>query len=272
MLRALVILVVLGASAAAYAQRSPIGFDQARHLLNRTGFAASIDEIQAFAALDREQAADRLLAAGRERAATPPPPWVQEAFLSPRRFRGMTPEERKLAQRDLFQKVVELQSWWLAEMLLTDSPLTERMTLFWHNHFVSSQQKVRSPQLMYRQNALLRAHALGNFGEMLHAVARDPAMVIYLDSASNRKGQPNENFAREVMELFTLGEGNYGEGDIKEVARAFTGWSIDLETGEFLFRPAAHDDDGKTVLGRSGNFDGDAVLEILLGQPQTAEF
>ena len=101
------------------------------------------------------------------------------------------------------------------------------MTLFWHNHFVSSQQKVRSPQLMYRQNVLLRSHALGNFGELLHAVARDPAMVIYLDNASNRKGQPNENFAREVMELFTLGEGNYSEHDIKEAARAFTGWSID---------------------------------------------
>ena len=125
---------------------------------------------------------------------------------------------------------------------------------------------------MYRQNELLRRHALGNFGELLHAVARDPAMVIYLDSASNRKGQPNENFAREVMELFTLGEGNYEERDIKEAARAFTGWGIDLDTGEFLFRQPAHDDGVKTVLGRTGNLDGDAVLDILLAQPQTAEF
>ena len=97
-------------------------------------------------------------------------------------------------------------------------------------------------------------------------------MVIYLDSASNRKGQPNENFAREVMELFTLGEGHYGERDIKEAARAFTGWSIDPDRGEFVFRPRAHDDGVKTVLGRTGNFDGDAVLDILLAQPQTAEF
>ena len=100
----------------------------------------------------------------------------------------------------------------------------------------------------------------------------DPAMVIYLDNASNRKGQPNENFAREVMELFTLGEGHYGEADIKEAARAFTGWSIDPDTGEFVFRPFIHDDGVKTVLGRSGNFDGDAVLDILLAQPATAEF
>ena len=142
----------------------------------------------------------------------------------------MSPEERKLALRDLFQKAFELQSWWLAEMLATPSPLTEKMTLFWHNHFVSSQQKVRSPQLMYGQNVLLRRHALGNFGALLHAIARDPAMVIYLDSASNRKGQPNENFAREVMELFTLGEGHYTENDVKEAARAFTGWSVDRKS------------------------------------------
>jgi uncharacterized protein (DUF1800 family) len=130
---------------------------------------------------------------------------------------------------------------------------------------------VRSPQLMYRQNVLLRQHAFGNFGEMLRAVARDPAMVVYLDSASNRKGQPNENFAREVMELFTLGEGNYSEQDIKEAARAFTGWSINIDTGEFMFRRLLHDDGTKTVLGRTGNLDGDAVLELLLAQPQTAE-
>jgi uncharacterized protein (DUF1800 family) len=154
---------------------------------------------------------------------------------------------------------------------VTPSPLTEKMTLFWHNHFVSSQQKVRSPQLMYRQNVLLRRHAVGNFGALLHAISRDPAMVIYLDSASNRKGQPNENFAREVMELFTVGEGHYTERDVKEAARAFTGWGIDPDTGQFVFRRRAHDDGVKTVLGRTGDLDGDAVLDILLSKPQTAE-
>jgi uncharacterized protein (DUF1800 family) len=156
-------------------------------------------------------------------------------------------------------------------MRTTRTPLTEKMTLFWHNHFVSAEQKVREPALMYRQNQLLRRYAIGDFGTLLHEVARDPAMVIYLDSASNRKGQPNENFAREVMELFTLGEGHYTEQDIKEAARAFTGWSIDPDTGQFVFRRFQHDDGQKTVLGRSGNLNGDDVLDILLAQPRTAE-
>jgi uncharacterized protein (DUF1800 family) len=146
------------------------------------------------------------------------------------------------------------------------------MTLFWHDHFVSSQQKVRIARLMYGQNAMLRTNALGNFGALLHAAAKDPAMLLYLDGAQNRKGQPNENFAREVMELFTLGEGHYTEQDVKEAARAFTGWSLNRETGEYLFRPGLHDFGSKTVLGRSGNFDGDAVLDILLAQSSTAEF
>jgi uncharacterized protein (DUF1800 family) len=145
------------------------------------------------------------------------------------------------------------------------------MTLFWHNHFVSSVQKVKSAKLMLDQNRLLRKHALGNFGELLHAVGKDPAMVVYLDSATSRRGSPNENFAREVMELFTLGEGNYSEQDIKEAARAFTGWSIEPATGAFRWRPMIHDDGEKTVLGVSGRLDGDAVLDILLAQPQTAE-
>ena len=132
--------------------------------------------------------------------------------------------------------------------------------------------QIRINPLARWDSEMLREYALGNFGNFLHAIARDPAMVIYLDNASNRKGQPNENFAREVMELFTMGEGHYSERDIKEAARAFTGWSIDGEKGEFLFRPVAHDDGEKWMLGRSGNFDGDAVLDILLAQPQTAEF
>jgi uncharacterized protein (DUF1800 family) len=146
------------------------------------------------------------------------------------------------------------------------------MTLFWHNHFVSSQQKVRFARLMYTQNATLRANALGSFASLLHAASKEPAMLIYLDVAQSRKGQPNENFAREVMELFTLGEGRYTEQDIKEAARAFTGWSLDRDTGQYLFRPGIHDTGVKTVLGRSGCFDGDAVLDVILAQPQTSEY
>src|SRR5437588_1534425 len=151
-------------------------------------------------------------------------------------------------------------------MLSTSSPLTERMTLFWHNHFVSSQQKVKLAELMYRQNATLRANALGSFADLLHAIARDPAMVIYLDNAQNRRGAPNENFAREVMELFTLGEGHYDEQDIKEAARAFTGWSVDRARATFVSRPALHDDGDKTIFGRTGRFDGDDVLDLLLAR------
>jgi uncharacterized protein (DUF1800 family) len=157
-------------------------------------------------------------------------------------------------------------------MMATASPLTERMTLFWHGHFATSQQKVRSAQLMYRQNALLRREALGNFATLLHEVARDPAMLMYLDNARSRRQAPNENFAREVMELFTLGEGRYGESDVKEAARAFTGWSIDGESGTFMRRTAWHDPGSKTVLGKTGRFDGRDVLDILLEREETAEF
>jgi uncharacterized protein (DUF1800 family) len=153
------------------------------------------------------------------------------------------------------------------------------MTLFWHNHFATSQQKVVRSQAMWNQHLLLREHALGNFGQLLHAVAKDPAMLVYLDGANSRKEAPNENFAREVMELFTLGEssqgggdGRYTEADIREAARAFTGWSVEPGAGEFRFRPAFHDSGMKTVLGQSGPLDGDAVLDILLQQDAAARF
>ncbi len=268
-----VVAIVSVTTAPALVQAAaPMGFDEARHLLNRTSFAANVDDIETFAKLSRAQAVDQLLAwTSNYKIVTPPPEWINN-FESPRRLRTLSDEERKLAQREQVEKGLELRRWWMTEMLTTPSPLTEKMVLFWHNHFVSSLQKVRSPVLMYRQQLILRKHALGYFGDLLHEVSKDAAMVIYLDNASNRKAQPNENFAREVMELFTLGEGNYSEADIKEAARAFTGWSIDLDTGEFLMRPLIHDDGIKTILGRSGNFDGDAVLDILLAQPPTAEF
>jgi uncharacterized protein (DUF1800 family) len=146
------------------------------------------------------------------------------------------------------------------------------MTLFWHNHFTSSLKKVKWPPLMWRQNQLLRRHALGSFRELLHRIARDPAMLIYLDGVQNRKGKPNENFARELLELFTLGEGNYSETDIKEAARAFTGWSVDRSSGQFRFRPKLHDSGIKRFMGRTGRFDGDDIIDILLQQPRVAEF
>ena len=268
------IIALLLVVATASAQPTPaalMGFDEARHLLNRTSFAAQTTEIDDYAKLTREQAVDRLLSETRRAAAYPAPAWTAkyERVYKP----DMTPEQRQQAnRRELVERGLEIRTWWVAEMLSTPSPLTEKMTLFWHNHFATSQQKVRSASLMYRQNVMLRNYAVGNFGAMLREVSKDPAMLIYLDGAQNRKGAPNENFAREVMELFTLGEGRYTEQDIKEVARAFTGWSIDADAGEFRFRRAAHDDGGKTVFGQSGKFNGDDIVTLLLQQPATGEF
>jgi len=167
---------------------------------------------------------------------------------------------------------LDLKAWWLKEMVTTVSPLTERMTLFWHNHFTSSLKKVKVPYLMFQQNLLLRRHALGNFRQLVHAAAKDPAMIIYLDNVSNVKDKPNENFARELLELFTLGEGHYSETDIKEAARAFTGWAVDRDTGTFRFLPRRHDFGSITFMGETGIFNGEDIIDIILKQPQVATY
>jgi uncharacterized protein (DUF1800 family) len=271
---AFVLLSAVQSGAAVAAKAATLGYDDARHLLNRVGFGATPAEIGRYAGMTRNEAVDALLTNTPVVAQTPPPAWTAEPMVLryPPRDTEAADAQRKMFVQEQTREGLELRGWWIDVMLTTPSPLTERMTLFWHNHFVSSQQKVRFATLMYRQNALLRANALGNFSTMLHAAARDPAMLIYLDTVRNRRGAANENFAREVMELFTLGEGHYSERDVKEAARAFTGWSLDRETGEFVFRPMLHDYGVKTVLGQSGNFDGDDVLDILLAQPETAEF
>ncbi len=266
-------LAALAISLAALCVRAePIGYDGARHLLSRTGFGATEAEIAEFAPLERGPAVDRILAGARNESSVKPPAFVDESFTPYYKLRALSTDERKAYQRQLVEQGFELRAWWLREMMVTPSPLTERMTLFWHNHFATSQQKVRSGQLMFRQNVLLRREALGNFSTLLHEIGKDPAMLVWLDNAGSRKQAPNENFAREVMELFTLGEGHYGERDVKEAARAFTGWSLDRETGTFMFRPAFHDFGEKTVLGRTGRLDGDDVLDVLLAQPATARF
>jgi hypothetical protein len=163
-----------------------------------------------------------------------------------------------------------LANWWADRMVATARPLEEKMALFWHGHFATGEEKVRDYRKMEQQLALLHRHATGNFRDLLIDVARDPAMLVFLDAAQNVKGAPNENFAREVMELFTMGVGNYSEPDIREAARAFTGW-IDDDLA-FKVDPAKHDDGPKTFLGRTGNFDGVDILHIILEQKVTAEF
>ena len=266
------LIAMLACNGLAAAAEPELGAQGAKLLLTRAGFAPNDGEIAAYARLTHTAAVDRLLAGVRTSAVTPAPAWIDERFIAPRELRSMSEEARRAEIQKQVRMGLDLRGWWLREMVATPSPLTERMTLFWHNHFVSAQPKVRYSQLMYRQNVLLRRHAFGRFDELLHAVAKDPAMLIYLDSATNRRGSPNENFAREVMELFTLGEGNYSEGDIKQAARAFTGWSIDLDTGEYTFRRLLHDGGEKSVFGKTGNFDGDAVLDIILAQPAASEF
>ena len=264
------LLACLFASASLAASAAPLGRDDAQHLLNRAGFGARATDVADYSGLTRDAAVARLLGETPREAATPIPAELAD-YVSPGRIHQLSDEERRELQR---RTGIALRRWWVDTLFAAQSPaeqLRERMTLFWHNHFVSSVQKVKSARLMLEQNRLLRRHALGRFDVLLHAVAKDPAMVVYLDAASSRRGRPNENFAREVMELFTLGEGNYGEQDVKEAARAFTGWSIDPASGEFRWRPFAHDDGIKTVLGVSGHLDGDTVLDILLARPQTSE-
>jgi uncharacterized protein (DUF1800 family) len=166
--------------------------------------------------------------------------------------------------------LARIQSIWLYRLIFTPQPLRERMTLFWHNHFATSNTKVQNPALMQRQNHLLRTLALGDFRALLTAIGKDPAMLIWLDSTINRKAKPNENYAREVMELFSLGRGHYSEQDIREAARAFTGWFVIRDRFEVV--PRQHDGGSKTVLGHTGPWSGDDIPGILLDQPACAEF
>jgi len=259
-------------TAAAEVDEVTLSADDARYFLERTGFQADENQVRAWVGLTREQAVDRVLAGTLTEAQTPPPIWINTPWVTRDMRKSWTDEQRREEQRLRGVHYEELRAWWVREMMTTPSPLTERMTLFWHNHFTSGQDKVPEPQTMYQQNVLLRRYALANFGDMLHAVAKDPAMLLYLDGANSRRGHPNENFGREVMELFTLGEGHYSEDDIKQAARTYTGWSVDPDSGAYVWRSTFHDDGDKTVFGQTGNFDGDQMLDILLAQPETANF
>jgi uncharacterized protein (DUF1800 family) len=243
----------------------------AAHLLRRAGFGAPPRErgIPASAAFHRfvetgcDAALDRMLA-------EPSGPDTFDAFMD-----QMTPDSRNSYDEAPLgsEPHRSLQAWWLHRLALAAFPLRERMTLFWHNHFATSLAKVRRVGPMLRQNQLFRKHALGSFKDLLLEVSRDSAMLLWLDSASNVKEQPNENYARELMELFTLGVGNYSEADVREAARAFTGWSSQNYSTNgsvefrFQFLPDRHDSGRKIVLGQTGNWDGSDVVRIVLEQP-----
>ncbi|HEY0355088.1 MAG TPA: DUF1800 domain-containing protein, partial [Flavisolibacter sp.] len=177
-------------------------------------------------------------------------------------------DERKQFQQQTRQAIRNLNLMWLNKMVDSDAQLREKMSFFWHGHFAS-----RNLNVFFQQEMLwtIRQHALENFGDLLREVSKSAAMLNFLNANQNRKDHPNENFAREVMELFTLGRGHYSENDIKEAARAFTGWGANIK-GEFVFRRFQHDKGSKTIFGKTGNFDGDDVIDILLEQKQTAHF
>ncbi|WP_188810870.1 DUF1800 domain-containing protein [Hymenobacter cavernae] len=184
------------------------------------------------------------------------------------RRRQLTPQQRKMENEGIREAFYQMNIGWLDRMAGSSAQLREKMTFFWHGHFAC---RVRQPAPALQLNNTIRKLALGKFGDLLLAVSKEPAMLQFLNNQQNRKQHPNENFAREVMELFTIGRGNYTEHDVKEAARAFTGWSSD-ESYQFIFRQKQHDAGPKTFLGRTGNFGGEDILNILLEQPKTAEF
>lgn len=179
------------------------------------------------------------------------------------------PERRKALKDQVKQDHVLLNTTWIGQMEDRSLVLREKMTLFWHDHFAC---RVRSPYLAQQQNNTLRTHALGNFRDLLMAVSKDAAMLQFLNNQQNKKDSPNENFARELMELFTLGRAHYSEEDIRNAARAFTGWAFSPQTGEFVFRQRVHDDGVKTFRGKTGNFSGEDIIAMILEDRKTAHF
>jgi uncharacterized protein (DUF1800 family) len=174
--------------------------------------------------------------------------------------------------RSLAQEGRALSQWWLQRMVAASGPLPEKLALLWHGHFATSLQKVRYPKLMYDQNQLFRSMGAGSFSALTQAVAKDPAMLVWLDASTDKKSHPNENFSRELMELFTLGIGNYSEEDVRQAARCFTGWVFDRQSGTYALQQRQHDDGIKTVLGQTGDLGGEDVIDIVTQSPVGARY
>jgi uncharacterized protein (DUF1800 family) len=266
---------------------------KAGHLLRRTGFGPLPEEVAAAVSAGPDRAVDALFTFPHEPA---PPAAFEEIRAAEDRVDGALmdlrratrgrinlaehPEIRALIQeadKAHFRGILALTAWWLDRMARSPAPLQEKLTLFWHGHFTSSMGDVHDTIAMYRQNQLFRRFAAGNFTRLLDGVARDPAMLRYLNNNENRKGHPNENWARELMELFTMGIGHYTEADVRESARAWTGWT--LRNGgtyegrrTFAFMPQIHDGGVKTFLGQTGAWDGTDIMRIILANPATPQW
>src|SRR5487761_1839567 len=233
---------------------APWNLQRVAHLHRRAGFAPTWDVLARDLGEGPQSGIDRLLEGKLGAAATPDDFDAVSATIG----------DAAVASGNIYR----LKAWWLYRMIFSPDPLGERLTLLWHNHFATSNRKVHDVALMRRQNDLFRQFARAPFGELLTHVVKDPAMLIWLDADSNRRQHPNENLARELMELFTLGVGNYGEQDVKEAARALTGWTV--KNREFREVAAYHDDGEKTILGRAGPWRGDDLTAMLLAQPATS--
>ena len=243
-----------------------------QHLLWRAGFGPAVEQLVDLSRYSSTEFYEALVKASRKK-----PDYINAAdnYLEGlvmgidqigKQQRELSPDEKKMRQQKSRESIRNLNLEWMSEMVNSGAQLREKLAFFWHGHFAC-----RNLNIFYQQSLLdiLRRNALGNFGTMLKEVSRSAAMLNFLNNQQNRKGHPNENFAREVMELFNLGRGNYTENDIREAARAFTGWSANAQ-GDFIFRRGQHDFGKKTVLGHTGNFDGDEVLDILLSKRETA--
>jgi uncharacterized protein (DUF1800 family) len=246
---------------------------KAAHLLQRAGFGPHPDEIEAVVRDGLEATVRKLVEYDPQQPPYPPPAWVAEvAKEQPPEL--MTQEEQFQLYYQMLSRNAEMKAWWLRRMAFTAHPLQEKMTLFWHGHFTTEARKVvLSPRLL-QQNEFLRANALSDFRTLLRGISRDPAMLRYLDNQTNKKEHPNENYARELLELFSMGIGNYSEDDVKAAARAFTGWSFGAfgANPPFRYLGFQHDGGEKQFLGRRGNWNGDDIIEIVLEQPVTARF
>src|ERR1700733_7007407 len=283
----------------------PIGptdwnYDFAAHLLERAGFGGTPDEIQALAKLTPARAVDRLVrfqgtdashlppldhsgihAPGREPFPPSRPAATDEAKktgvalgiqVKPEGSRRLQPVVNEFFYwlRASALETNRVSYWWANRMVASPEPLREKMALFWHGHFAVNEAKVRDYRKLLDQLELFQKQGTGNFRDLMVAVAEDPAMLTFLDAGVNVKGAANENFAREIMEMFTMGVGHYTETDIREAARAFTGWNyVDLK---FVVNKDQHDDGEKTFLGKTGRFDGVDVIDIIMGQPATADY
>lgn len=233
--------------------KNPWDLKKVGHVYRRAAFGATWDELQSGLKLGPQALVDQLLKGGKPSANYDA---ETEKFLS-------------TAARK-FNAGQQAAGWWLYRMLHGGHPLREKLTLFWHNHFATSNAKVQNAGYMVGQYELMYQHALGNFGELLQAMSKDPAMMVWLDTVQSKKGQPNENYARELMELFSLGIGNYTEKDIREAAKAFTGWEI--KNGKFFENKNEFDPSDKTVLGQSGKWKGEDIVRICLEQKAAPRF